>query len=144
MPSKPRGRSARTAAQPGPEQDKAQTGESAGPSQDQARADQRSRRDQAWADLCEKLGARGSSSFDPAAVLNQIMLMAACAPASSLFAANHADALMFYNAVANQQKTNILGMSVTAKCVRYMFEAGQGDDDDDDDIDILEQALDSN
>ena len=30
---------------------------------------------------------------------------------------------MFYNAVANQQKTNILGMSVTAKCVRYMFES---------------------
>ena len=141
MATKPRGRSERTAAQPGPEQNKTQTGETAGPNQQRARADQRSRRDQAWAELCEKLGAR-SSSFDPAAVLNQIILMAACAPASSLFAANHADALMFYNAVANQQKTNILGMSVTAKCVRYMFEAGQGDDDDD--IDILEQALDSN
>lgn len=142
MPTKPRGRSERTAAQPGPEQNKTQTGDTAGPSQQRARADQRSRRDQAWAELCEKLGAKASSSFDPAAVLSQIMLMAACAPASSLFAANHADALMFYNAVANQQKTNILGMSVTAKCVRYMFEAGQGDDDDD--IDILEQALDSN
>jgi hypothetical protein len=138
MPSKPRGRGGKAAAQPGPEQDKPQTGETAGPDQDRARADQR--RDRTWVDFCEKLSAQ-ASSFDPAAVLNQIMLMAACAPASSLFAANHADALMFYNAVANQQKTNILGMSVTAKCVRYMFEAGEGDDDDD--IDILEQSLDS-
>jgi hypothetical protein len=140
MPTKPRGRSERTAAQPGPERDKPQTGESAAPDQEQPRVGKGSRRDRAWADFCEKLGAQ-ASSFDPAAVLNQVMLMAACAPASSMFAANHADALMFYNAVANQQKTNILGMSVTAKCVRYMFEAGQGDDDDD--IDILEQALDN-
>lgn len=67
------------------------------------------------------------------------MLMAVCGPASAMFAANHADALMFYNAVNNQQKTNLLGMAVTAKCVRYMFEAGQSSDDDD--IDILEQSL---
>ena len=76
---------------------------------------------------------------DAAAALSQAMMMAAFAPASAMFAANHADALMFYNAVANQQKTNILGMSVTAKCVRYMFEVGEGSDDDD--FDIVEQAL---
>jgi Killing trait len=140
MPSKPKGRSKQNAARPGAEQDKPQTGESAGSDQSQAGADQGSRRDRTFADFCEKLRAQ-TSSFDPATIMNQIMLMAASAPAASLFAANHADALMFYNAVANQQKTNILGMSVTAKCVRYMFEAGEGDDDDD--IDILEQSLDN-
>jgi len=138
MPSKPRGRSEHAAAQQGPEQNNPQAGEKAAPDQGRARTGRR-RDDRSWADFCEKLSAQ-ASSFDPGAMLNQIMLMAACAPASSLFAANHADALMFYNAVANQQKTNILGMSVTAKCVKYMFEAGQGDDDDED-IDIIEQAL---
>ena len=84
--------------------------------------------------------AEGGGPADAAAAFNQAMLMAALAPASAMFAANHADALMFYNAVANQQKTNILGMSVTAKCVRYMFEGSEAADADD--IDILEQALD--
>ncbi len=114
-------------------QDKTQAaqlgGPKAGPAQEQT--DRGSRRERAWAEFCGKLGAQ-APGFDPAGVLSQVMLMAACGPASAMFAANHADALMFYNAVANQQKTNILGMSVTAKCVRYMFEVGQSDDDDDD------------
>ena len=81
---------------------------------------------------CEGPGAADS-------ILSQAMLMAALGPASALFAANHADALMFYNAVANQQKTNILGMSVTAKCVRYMFEVGEGPDDEE--YDVLAEVL---
>lgn len=52
-----------------------------------------------------------------------------------LRAMNDAGALMFYSAVANQQKTNILGMAVTAKCVRYMFEAGRHPEDDEIDAD---------
>ena len=71
--------------------------------------------------------SEGAGPLDPAAALSQAMLMAACAPTSAMYAANHADALMFFNAVANQQKTNILGMCVTAKCVRYMF--GEAEDD---------------
>jgi hypothetical protein len=86
-------------------------------------------------------GAPGekAAAADPASALNQAMLMAAWAPVSALFAANQADALMFYNAVANQQKTNMLSMCVTAKCVKYMFNAGDGDDDDYDEV--MEQTL---
>jgi hypothetical protein len=29
---------------------------------------------------------------------------------------------MYHNAVANQQKTNLLGMAMTAKCVRTMLD----------------------
>lgn len=118
-------------------QDKAQAagGPEPGPAQEQTHRD--SRRDRAWAELCGKLGAQ-APGLDPAGVLSQVMLMAACGPASAMFAANHADALMFYNAVANQQKTNILGMSVTAKCVRYMFEVGEYEDDE---ADILQESL---
>lgn len=128
---KPRGRSDKAAERSGSDQNKTQSGQPAGPEQDQAKPGRRSRRDRAWEELCSKLGGR-ASSLDPAVILCEAMAMAGCA-------VNHADALMFYNAVANQQKTNILGMSVTAKCVRYMFEVGQPYDDDD--SDILEEAL---
>jgi len=128
---KPRGRSDKAAERSGSDQDKTQTGQPAGPEQDQAKPGRRNRRDRAWEELCSKLGGR-ASSLDPAVILCEAMAMAGCA-------VNHADALMFYNAVANQQKTNILGMSVTAKCVRYMFEVGQTYDADD--SDILEEAL---
>ena len=96
---------------------------------DRTKAD-RCGREKAWEELCGKLA--GGASPDPALILCQAMAM-------SGYAASQADALMFYNAVANQQKTNILGMSVTAKCVRYMFEVGQTSDDED--IDVLEEAL---
>ncbi len=130
MPKR-RGRSDRAAERAGSDQDKTQTGQPAGSEQDQEKAGRRRRRDRAWEELCSKLGGR-ASALDPAVILCEAMAMAGCA-------VNHADALMFYNAVANQQKTNILGMSVTAKCVRYMFDVGQADDDDD--SDILEEAL---
>lgn len=41
----------------------------------------------------------------------------------SLVAANQANGLMYAHAVQQQQMTNILGMAMTAKCVRYMLEA---------------------
>jgi len=119
--------------------DATQAAEPAGPAPApaQEQADRNSQRDRAWAELCGKLGAQ-APGLDPAAFLSQVLLMAACGPASAVLAANHADALMFYNAVANQQKTNLLGMSVTAKCVRYMFEVGEYEDDEDD---ILQESL---
>jgi hypothetical protein len=93
-------------------------------------SDDRRRREKAFEELYGGLGA--ARSLDPAFILCQAMALAGCA-------ASQADALMFYNAVANQQKTNILGMSVTAKCVRYMFEVGQADDEGD--ADILDESL---
>lgn len=53
------------------------------------------------------------------------------AVAGSMLAANAAEGLMYYNAVAHQQKTNLLGMAMTAKCVRYMLD-GRSDDADPD------------
>jgi hypothetical protein len=32
-----------------------------------------------------------------------------------------ANGIMYYNAVANQQKTNMIGMAMTARCVRHML-----------------------
>jgi Killing trait len=136
---KPGRRGEKATKRPAGGQDRSQAAEAGGPEPEQAQADRGSRRDRAWAEFCGKLGAQGPC-LDPAGLLSQVMLMAACGPASAMFAANHADALMFYNAVANQQKTNILGMSVTAKCVRYMFEVGQTDDDEDD-LEDLEPLL---
>lgn len=37
--------------------------------------------------------------------------------------AQTASGLMYHNAVANQQRTNLLSMAMTAKCVRYMLES---------------------
>ncbi|HWA90856.1 MAG TPA: RebB family R body protein [Rhizomicrobium sp.] len=42
----------------------------------------------------------------------------------SMLQAQAANGLMYYNAVANQQKTNILGMAMTAMTVRFMLESG--------------------
>jgi len=100
-----------------------------GPEPEHAKAD-RSQREPAGEELCSRLG--GAPGLDPALMLCQAMALAG-------YSASQADALMFYNAVANQQKTNILGMSVTAKCVRYMFEIGEAGDEDN--VDILEEAL---
>jgi hypothetical protein len=47
----------------------------------------------------------------------------------SLLAAQRASGLLYHNAVANQQKTNLLGMAMTAKCVRYMLDPSAGFDD---------------
>jgi len=39
-----------------------------------------------------------------------------------LLSAQNSSGLMYHNAVSNQQKTNLLGMAMTAKCVRYMLD----------------------
>ena len=41
-----------------------------------------------------------------------------------LIAAQQANGIMYHNAVANQQKANILAMAMTAKCIRYMMDGG--------------------
>ena len=41
----------------------------------------------------------------------------------SIVAANQAGGLMYAHAVEQQQMTNLLGMAMTAKTVRYMLEA---------------------
>jgi hypothetical protein len=52
----------------------------------------------------------------------------ALAAFDSMMAAQQANGLMYHNAVANQQKTNLLGMAMTAKCVRYMMEPNADQD----------------
>jgi len=46
-----------------------------------------------------------------------------------LLDAQNANGIMYYNAVANQQKANMLAMAMTAKCVRYMMDGPDGADD---------------
>ena len=46
----------------------------------------------------------------------------AFATLQGMLTAEQANALMYHNAVAHQQKTNLLGMAMTAKCVRYMLD----------------------
>lgn len=48
----------------------------------------------------------------------------------SLLSVQAANGMMYYNAVAHQQKTNLLGMAMTAKCVRYMLDPKVDDDAD--------------
>jgi hypothetical protein len=45
----------------------------------------------------------------------------------SLLSVQAANGMMYYNAVAHQQKTNLLGMAMTAKCVRYMLDPASDD-----------------
>jgi hypothetical protein len=58
----------------------------------------------------------------------------------SMFAANQANGLMYYNAVSHQQKTNLLSMAMTAKCVRYMLDM-RTDAAEQDLEDVIEQAI---
>lgn len=48
----------------------------------------------------------------------------------SLLSVQAANGMMYYNAVAHQQKANMLGMAMTAKCVRYMMDPKSNDLDD--------------
>lgn len=59
--------------------------------------------------------------------LSQLLVMTvgstpSVAVANGMLAANAAEGIMYHNAVAHQQKTNLLGMAMTAKCVRYMLD----------------------
>ncbi|MGH6872268.1 MAG: RebB family R body protein [Rhizomicrobium sp.] len=65
------------------------------------------------------------------AVTQSLLLILGSGPSiaafDSLIAAQASNGLMYHNAVAHQQKTNLLGMAMTAKCVRYMMGSGPGD-----------------
>jgi Killing trait len=91
--------------------------------------------------------AAKSGSTATCDTLSQALLMVlGSGPAFSAFesmlAANRADGLMFYNAVSNQQKTNMISMAVTAKCVKYMLNVTPDLDDDDLIDEAVEDALD--
>jgi hypothetical protein len=45
----------------------------------------------------------------------------------SLLSVQQANGIMYHNAVSHQQKTNLLGMAMTAKCVRYMLDPNAAD-----------------
>jgi hypothetical protein len=69
---------------------------------------------------------RASASESDSA--NEVLLLIlgsgpAVAAFDGLLAAHGASGVMYHNAVANQQKTNILGMAMTAKAVRYLLDA---------------------
>lgn len=91
-----------------------------------------------------KIAGNGTEGVSPQVTdaLTQAMLAILGAGPSmaafdSLMSAQAANGMMYYNAVANQQKANMLGMAMTAKCVRYMMDPALksnmddwGDDDD--------------
>lgn len=79
--------------------------------------------------LSEMLGKdRGpdGSSLTTDAVTQALLLVLGSAPAvatvDNMLAVQAANGMMYFNAVANQQKTNMLGMAMTAKCVRHMLD----------------------
>ncbi len=74
-----------------------------------------------------KAGTRRRASASESDRANEVLLLIlgsgpAVAAFDGLLAANGAGAVMYHNAVANQQMTNILGMAMTAKAVRYMMD----------------------
>lgn len=57
-----------------------------------------------------------------AALMSVVGAQPAAATAQSLIAASQANALMFHNAVANQQQSNILGMVATMNCIQSLLD----------------------
>lgn len=71
----------------------------------------------------------GKDGVSPAmtdAITQSLLLILGTAPSiaasDGLMMTQAANGAMYLNAVANQQKTNLLGMAMTAKCVRYMLD----------------------
>ena len=60
------------------------------------------------------------------AITQALLLILGSAPSiaayDSLLSVQQANGIMYHNAVAQQQKTNLLGMAMAAKCVRYMLD----------------------
>jgi len=88
-------------------------------------------------------GGGGSSNL--ADTIGQLLVAAvgsvpSVAVAGSMLAANAAEGAMYFNAVAHQQKTNLLGMAMTAKCVRHMLD-GRPDSVDPDFDDFVDEVL---
>lgn len=80
-----------------------------------------------FADLYAGIAAKGGATPEMTDAVTQALVMIlgsgpSLAAFDSLMATQQANGLMYHNAVANQQKTNLLGMAMTAKCVRYMLD----------------------
>ena len=90
--------------------------------------------------------AKSGSSATCDTLSQALLMILGSGPAFSAFesmlAANRADGIMYYNAVANQQKTNMISMAVTAKCVKYMLNVTPDLDDDHIIDEAVEDALD--
>ena len=57
-----------------------------------------------------------------AAMLSVLATGPTFAAIQSMIAANQGNSLMYYNAVSNQQLSNILGMVATTRCVQQMLD----------------------
>ncbi|HEY1631812.1 MAG TPA: RebB family R body protein [Rhizomicrobium sp.] len=89
--------------------------------------------------------AEGGTGVTPAvtdAVTQVLVMLLGSGPAlaayDGLLQAQQANGIMYHNAVANQQKATMLGMALTAKCVRYMMNPHDNGLDD-----ALEEELDA-
>ncbi|HTQ13431.1 MAG TPA: RebB family R body protein [Rhizomicrobium sp.] len=73
----------------------------------------------------------GASPQVTDAITQSLLLILGSGPSiaafDALIAAQASNGLMYHNAVAHQQKTNLLGMAMTAKCVRYMMDPNAAD-----------------
>lgn len=81
----------------------------------------------------QQVAAKGGSTPEITDAVTQALVMIlgsgpSIAAYQSLLQSQAASGMMYQNAVANQQKTNILGMAMTAKCVRYMLDPHMDDD----------------
>jgi hypothetical protein len=78
-----------------------------------------------------KACADGVSPAVTEAVTQALVMVLGAGPSvaalEGMFAAETATAAMYHNAVACQHRTNLLGMAMTAKCVRYMLD-GKAED----------------
>ena len=77
-------------------------------------------------DLAKSAAQNGASSQVTDAITQAMLAILGSGPSiaafESLMSINAANGMMYYNAVDHQQKTNLLGMAMTAKCVRYMLD----------------------
>lgn len=92
----------------------------------------------ALAGLSHLVGDGGAANQVTDAITQAVLLLLGTGPAMAayqgLLSAQQANGEMFNQAVANQQRLNLLGMCTTAKCVRYMFD---GNDDDITDVETM-------
>jgi hypothetical protein len=88
-----------------------------------------------FADAYAAAAAKGGATPEITDAVSQALVMIlgsgpSLAAYQGLLQSQQANGQMYHNAVANQQKTNILGMAMTAKCVRYMLDGDAGGLDD--------------
>jgi hypothetical protein len=76
--------------------------------------------------LYANCGKDGVSSQTTDAITQALLLILGSGPSiaalDELMNVQVSNGIMYHNAVANQQKTNLLGMAMTARCVRYMLD----------------------